>query len=278
MSQSHPIIKLSKGGIRKLQQALHNPYGKLGLSWPQIIRIKHLAAGKERKTTVNGHAVNYWSPVELIHALKEIFIEQVYLQQFGPQPYILDCGANIGMSAIYFKQLAPDAIIEAFEPDELNFNLLSKNVASFGLQQVQLHKKAIWKENTHLQFEAEGQMSSKISDDIATEKRTVTIEAVRLKDLLNKRVDFLKMDIEGAEYQVLKDAAPNLHVVQTMFVEYHGTYAQNNELLEILQIMHNAGFQFYIKEAAAVFHSPLSKEKNSPLEWDVQLNIFCTRK
>ena len=96
------------------------------------------------------------------------------------------------------------------------------------------------------------------------------------KDFLSKKVDFLKLDIEGAEYKVLKDVAENLNNVDKMFIEYHGSFAQNNELLEILELISNAGFKFYIKEAAPVFEQPFLPKRHSG-EYDVQLNMFCFR-
>ena len=96
-------------------------------------------------------------------------------------------------------------------------------------------------------------MSSKIGENINS--NTVSVKASRLKDFLNKKVDFLKLDIEGAEYKVLKDVAENLGCVNKMFIEYHGTFEQNVELLEILELVSNAGFKFYIKEAAPVLNN-----------------------
>jgi hypothetical protein len=90
-------------------------------------------------------------------------------------------------------------------------------------------------------------------------------------------VDFLKLDIEGAEYKVLKDITENLHYVTNMFVEYHGTFPQNNELVEIFEIISKAGFRFYIKEAANNYPYPFLP-KPRKLDYDVQLNIFCFKK
>lgn len=277
MSKLHFLQKLTRGAWLRLKTALANPYSDLGLSSITVKKIKHQAADKERKTTVNGHSLYYQSPTELIHGLNEIFLEKVYEQNFGPKPYIIDCGANIGLSVIYFKQIAPDAIIEAYEPDIQNYTLLKKNVTSFGLQQVNLHNKAIWKEEKVLKFEADGQMSSKIGNELSGEKKMVDVDAVRLKDKLTRTVDFLKIDIEGAEYEVLNDAKENLSNVKSMFFEYHGTYAQNNQLVELLSIIREAGFSFYIKEATSIFDSPLNGLKRFPVDWDVQLNIFCVR-
>ena len=64
------------------------------------------------------------------------------------------------------------------------------------------------------------------------------------------------MDIEGAEYAVMKDVEEVLFNVQNLFLEYHGTFGQNNELVDIFNILSRTGFQFYIKEATPVYKSP----------------------
>ena len=117
-------------------------------------------------------------------------------------------------------------------------------------------------------------MGSKIGDAVSS--NTVSVKAVRLKDFLGRKVDFLKLDIEGAEYKVLKDIAENLGNVHRMFLEYHGTFAQNNELLEILELVTEAGFKFYIKEADSVYDLPFLQKKHLS-EYDLLLNIFCFR-
>ena len=64
--------------------------------------------------------------------------------------------------------------------------------------------------------------------------------------------------------------------VNNMFVEYHGTFEQNNELLEIFDIILKAGFKFYIKEAANTYNHPFLRKKTEH-DYDLQLNIFCFR-
>ena len=62
-----------------------------------------------------------------------------------------------------------------------------------------------------------------------------------------------------------------------MFLEYHGTFYQNKELVKMINIVSNAGFNFYIKEAASIYETPFSRTKNPHTDYDVQLNIFCFR-
>ena len=106
---------------------------------------------------------------------------------------------------------------------------------------------------------------------------SIVVKAIRLKDFLNRQVDFLKIDIEGAENIVLTDIEDNLHYVKNMFLEYHGSFDQNKELLKMINIVSNAGFNFYIKEATSCYDSPFYRKIPSNAAFDIQLNIFCFR-
>lgn len=263
-------------GVRSLAgRWLSNAYHTVGLSTLQIKILKHLPGGQLRSRTILGQPLWFTSPTELIHGLKEIFIERIYEQPLPENAYILDCGANIGLSVIYLKQLCPSARIVAFEPDPANYALLERNVRSFGLNQVELVEAAIWKADTTLQFSSAGSMGSSI--DTQVDGIGVQVKAIRLKHLLKDPVDFLKIDIEGAEYEVIRDAADSLQNVSRMFLEYHGRFDQNQELLEMLHWVGAAGFQFYIREAAPVHPVPFRRSQHNELPYDVQLNIFCFR-
>lgn len=254
---------------------IHNPYREINISWLKLKVLKHLPAGKLRHHNLFGKKVYFINPQEVLHGLEEIFIEKVYQQKMPSDAYVIDCGSNIGLSIIYIKQLCPSATVVGFEPDQKNFDLLQKNLQSFGLTNIIIHKAAVWTENKPLEFSVTGTMGSSISSTTSAE--TITVEGIRLKDFLVKKVDFLKIDIEGAEYLVLRDIESQLNFVQSLFIEYHGTFAQNSEFIEMLSILINSGFNYYIKEATSIYDYPLIREKNSSSPFDVQLNIFCTR-
>lgn len=275
MSGSSFFKNIVSGVQKKVSSYFTNPYKDVNINWFKLKYYKHLPPGKIRAHLLFGHSLYFYSAPELLHGLKEIFLENIYLQDLPAEPYILDCGANIGMSVIYLKKLFPAAEIVAFEPDETNFTLLEKNIDSFGYSGVSLRKEAVWKENTTLLFSNESSMGSKVEfNNTASTKK---VSAVRLKDFMTRKVDFLKIDIEGAEYAVLIDIASELHRVNNMFLEYHGTFSQNNELVKMINIVSDAGFSFYIKEAASIYPTPFKRQKNPNTPYDVQLNIFCFR-
>lgn len=266
---------ISRGISKKIQSLFANPYKEVNVSWIKLKYYKHLSDSKLRTHKLFGKPLYFHKAAELLHGLREIFIDKIYKQKLSEDPYIIDCGANIGMSVIYMKELFPKARIIAFEPDETNFDLLTKNIKSFEYSGVTLRKQAVWIENTTLLFSNESSMGSKI--ETANSSNTKEVEAIRLKDLITENIDFLKIDIEGAENAVLNDISDRLHFVKNMFLEYHGTFEQNNELSKMINIVSNAGFNFYIKEAASIYDTPFDRVKNPNTCYDIQLNIFCFR-
>lgn len=269
------IRNIIKGAELAASRLLHSPYRKVNINWFKLKALKHLPTGKEREHIMFNKKVFYLNPQDFLHGIKEIFVEEIYKQELPADAYIIDCGSNIGLSIIYIKQICPTATIVGFEPDEKNHDLLIRNLQSFQLSNITIHKAAVWTENGPLQFTDTGTMGSSIS--YTETEKTITIEGKRLKDLLIRKVDFLKIDIEGAEYAVLKDIEPSLKNVQNLFVEYHGNYDQNKELTEIFSILVNSGFNYYIKEATSIYDFPLTRKKKNATPFDVQLNIFCTR-
>ena len=265
---------LFRGIKQRINKAFSNPYSKININWFYLKYLKHLPAGKIHAHNLFNHKTFFYGGPEYLHGLKEIFIEGVYNQDLPENAFILDCGAHIGLSVIYLKRICPSANIIAFEPDVENYSLLEKNVAAHQLKGIDLKQEAVWTGNTILNFLQEGSMGSKIATGTASNTREV--KAIRLKDYLNKKVDFLKLDIEGAEYEVLKDIEENLDYVSKMFIEYHGTFSQNNELLRIFEMIVNAGFRFYIKEASNIYDHPFMP-KQKDIEYDIQLNIFCLK-
>jgi hypothetical protein len=132
---------------------------------------------------------------------------------------------------------------------------------------------AVWKEDTTLRFVNVGTLDGKIINEAGS--NFVEVKAIRLKDLLNRPIDLLKMDIEGAEYEVLKDCADNLHVVDYLFIEFHGYFNKTQELTDILRTVESKGFAYYIREAMVVYPTPFYRERKG--DYDLQLNIFCFR-
>lgn len=169
-----------------------------------------------------------------------------------PDPLVLDCGANIGLSVLYAKTLYPGARIHAFEPDPAVFLYLEENVARAGLDGVESHRVAVAGRRGTLAFWSDGKYSSTLADyhEGPPEPgwKRVEVEAVPLADYLVESVDFLKMNIEGAEWDALEAAADRLQLVSELVVEYHHLPGLPRTLHKILELLHDSGFEYVVSD------------------------------
>jgi FkbM family methyltransferase len=138
---------------------------------------------------------------------EKIFVAREYDVPFDINPsFIIDAGANVGMSTLRFKQQYPSATIIAIEPEPANCALLERNCGS--LPGVHIVKAAVWASQARLSFAAPDSESWSFSVVPAEqpESKPQLVTAVTIEELLNKygfpRIDLLKLDVEGAEIEL----------------------------------------------------------------------------
>jgi len=237
-------------------------------------RLRKKTRYREGESTLLTRPLKYVDANTCYYGYLDIFEKEPYkFVAETENPYIIDCGANIGLSVIYFKTLYPGASIDAFEPDPGIFKVLTANVRNFGLDKVSLHQSAVWDRSGTVNFNQEGGMSGRITKP--GDSNYASAAATRLKDWLDKPVDFLKIDIEGAEHAVLLDCAEKLGWVKNLFIEYHSHVSETQKLDEILKILTTSGFRYHLHEAYTVRHPYM--EKGDMLGMDLQLNIYAVR-
>ena len=194
---------LSGNLFRGIKDRLLSPFGKEasgGVGWFLEKWLKHVPAGKQRTVRLGGTSFTFLNPSEFLHTYREIYGNGIYELRLRDSPFIIDCGANIGIGTIYLKQRHPGAAILAFEPDETNFALLERNIRDAGFKDIELRKEAVWKEDGTIDFSPDSNMGSRIEESGSGTRK---VKAVRLRNVIDREVDFLKLDIEGAEYAVL---------------------------------------------------------------------------
>ncbi len=242
-------------------------------------RIKSLPRYQPTDTILFGNAFKIVDSSTYLGGMREIFKKRIYeFNSNTKSPLIIDCGANIGLSVLFFKKLFPDAKVMAFEADPNIFEVCKYNLQNQGcFTNVELYQKAVWVHNDSIPFAIEGGFSGRIPMP-EDENNIAEVAAVRLKDILqaNNSVEFLKIDIEGAEDEVLKDCADHLHGVENIFVEYHSHSSKPQTLDELLSIFKSAGFRYHIQEAFVRTKPYINRQ--TMLGMDLQLNIYGYRK
>lgn len=183
----------------------------------------------------------------------EIFNDREYFfETANSSPVILDCGSNTGVSVVYFKSLYPDAHITAFEPDPASFALLTRTVQENKLESVTLINAAVTNREGDIEFYGEftGATSDARGNSIIPtwgdrgSRQTIHVRAIKLSAYIQTPIDFLKLDIEGAEIQAFQDIQNSLHHIQQATIEFHQTlHSSEHEWEFIISALHNAGFQ-----------------------------------
>jgi len=211
---------------------------------------------------------------------EEVFQRNVYkFISNKPAPVIIDCGANIGISAIYFKHLYPNSKVWAFEPDNTIFKYLSQNVSSFNYKDITLINKGVWMEDTEIKFLSEGADAGRVVKD-QQDSNAINInkiEVERLSKYINQQVDFLKIDIEGSEVEVIKEIENKLSYVSNLFIEYHSFVDKSQELDQILAILSRNNFRYYIYSPSKLRQFPFV-DNTEFLSMDCLLNICATKR
>lgn len=164
---------------------------------------------------------------------------------------IIDGGAYIGAFSIYIAKLLENNIkIIAFEPDKFNFDKLLKNIELNNIKNIIAINKGIWNKNEILKFDNRSNKGSIMvecaNDEIKGE--IMNYGFIKLDDELEKlninKVDFIKMDVEGAEIEAIEGCENILknNNVSLAIASYH---IRNGEetYKKLESILNNLGYK-----------------------------------
>lgn len=182
------------------------------------------------------------------HSLKrEIWNQDIYYFETNKDtPFIIDIGAHIGISILYFKSLFPNSKILAFEPNPISFDILTENIQSNGLKDITLINKAIHAQEGFSTLYIDNSNEEWNSNSSLLEKswsgrentKPIKVNCTRIDSYLNdiEEIDLLKIDTEGTELEILNSHKNILSKVNSISVEYHPIKGKRvDKLLTILQ-------------------------------------------
>lgn len=199
---------------------------------------------KTRKTRLAGFTVFYNHPRSLFSEYKNIFRNKSYhFDSDKKDPFIIDGGGHIGLSVLYFKKICPESEILVFEPDKDIAEILRRNIAINKLAGVAVIESGLYSRTGSLGFNADKTDGGRLS-----ESGPESIKAERLSDHIDREVDFLKLNIEGAELEVLKELerSEKLGLIHEMCLEWHSFPDQRQNLGELLLILERNNFRYLI--------------------------------
>lgn len=205
-----------------------------------------------------GFDVSYLDRKSLWIQLNELICREEYFfsDDYDAPHRIIDGGANIGLSILFFKAFYPNASITAFEPNEDCFAVAQKNIEQNALEGVTLIKAALGTEDGEAEFyiNATDSMGASLAPRHLTEELLngkVTVAVAGLAGYLEEATAFLKLDIEGNEAEVLQAVGDKIRNVENIFCEYHFSenYKQRNKLRDIVDLLDDANYDFQIAKS-----------------------------
>ena len=181
------------------------------------------------------------------------FCSRLYEKYFSDYEVksVIDAGANIGLSAIYFKNLYPNAKVFAIEPDKDNFKMLISNTKNLeGLKNLHI---GLWDEDKEIIVSDEfrdGASWSKMTrsihdgdDDSNRVNGTKLITFFRMQKLND--IDILKIDIEGAEHRVLMQDSDSRIVLESTKICCIEIHKEFSDVFEFRSYFKNLGFDLF---------------------------------
>lgn len=218
-------------------------------------RLTHASGRSSFNTKLFGKKWVGLDPLTVNYVFKEVFLNEEYrIENLQTSPLIVDCGSNIGTSILYFKKVYPESKIIGFEANPAVYKLLEKNVANQELLNVEIHHAALFDKETELTFYT-GSSNQNLMGSLF-KKRGGTNEVKVKTKLLSQfllpydKVDVVKIDVEGAEWNVLTDLISNdsLKKVQNFLIEYHlNMPGEQGKLSQFIKFFEDQGFKYSIK-------------------------------
>jgi FkbM family methyltransferase len=242
----------------------------------ELARLSALPSGQPTTTEIFGWPFYVPDCRSFVHLYDLYFRKRVFdFTSRDHNLYVIDCGANIGVTVSWWKKRYPDAQVLAFEADPDIFQVLQKNCGA--LPGVRLLNAAVWDKEGQIPFVAKGGEGGHIAElSNRPQRETIrTVPCLRLRSFLSHKCDFLKIDIEGAEVAVIRDCADALQNVARIFVEYHSFVETKQSLGETISLLENAGFRLHVHTELPAPQPFLERQVIN--EKDLRLDLFGFR-
>ena len=180
----------------------------------------------------NGLRVSFDDNASGLQVLQNIFVDREYADYFPfyQDAVILDIGAHYGYFSLFAEvNSGANARVFSFEPDPKNFAILNKNVSSQDSKKIKAFPFAIGGKNRKAALHLGHSTNSSLIEDyqlLSKEHSSTSVDVRALDEVLIElnidKIDFLKIDCEGAEYEIIAQSSDaSLMKASVISMEFH---------------------------------------------------------
>jgi FkbM family methyltransferase len=197
-----------------------------------------------------------------IQAVHEVWRLKAYEDEYftiGAGDVVIDIGAHIGAFSVWAATQAISGQIYAFEPNDENYLLSEENKTLNDLKNLHIFNLAVSnKSGEAVLFNSEyHNMTHSFFEDGTQSKeivRTISLGEILQENRID-RVNYLKIDAEGAEYLIVLNAPSKvLGKIDKIFIEYHDNLDHGHNFKELVRYLIGNGFQVEIAGSAFSRH------------------------
>jgi FkbM family methyltransferase len=210
---------------------------------PESFLIQADVAGKPFRSFIRK------APSSDIYVFRQVFENKEYLpliellQKNNSKPaLIVDAGANVGYTALFFNLFFPETTIVTIEPDTSNANQIKQNLAANNINNTDIVIAGVWPHNCWLELKKDKSKGEEWGFYVTESKEPTNLKGVdilNLQQLKNRGIiDILKIDIEGSEAKLFEDSEKSnrlLGIVKYLAIEIHDDMASRQQIQQILR-------------------------------------------
>ncbi|MEY4385625.1 MAG: hypothetical protein RLY20_908 [Verrucomicrobiota bacterium] len=176
-----------------------------------------------------------------------VFIRREYGSARGLKT-VLDIGANMGCYALYAADAGPEAKIYCYEPEQKNFEQLKQNVAHNKLEARIATINCAVAGNSGDRDLAVGDALLNSFHIIPTHARNQRVSCVTIREIIKahklEAIDMLKMNCEGAEYEILESCTPEeFEHIRRIRLEYHNLGQPGRDGESLARLLESKGYR-----------------------------------
>lgn len=207
--------------------------------------------------------------------INEIWIHKNYTKYFDikPKDVVVDVGGHIGIFSIFAAHKAKKGRVYSFEPVIWNMHQLAINTKINNIENITIFPYAVYDKLTKLKMSLSDDNRFNSIDSPLTNKESVTVKTLTLEKFFEntkeKKINFLKMDCEGAEYKILLNLPREiLNKIEKIAMEYHLFKEEDEEnFKKLLKFLGQRGYDLIV-EGNFLYAKKKKSHKNKRMDID----------
>ena len=224
-------------------------------NWQTYLAYKYGLAGKEPLVFETRSGVIVEVPLRLLHTFKEIFMDECYLagmeRSIPSGATVVDIGANAGYFTLFAVSCFADSRVFSFEPVPVNYAQLERHRNLNSSRRIKCFPKAVAGQagEINLSFDSSDSFttSATIFKQDVQQTESIKVPCLTLWQIMDEnginKCDLLKMDCEGAEYDILYNCPPDyLQRIDQIAMEVHSGGQKNQNIEAMEAFLRKQGF------------------------------------